>query len=77
VAATQKLIPQPAAFTPPAQPQYIPPPQPIIVHTPVYTSSYQQVIVQRPRFNHLLHFALTLFTCGFWLPIWIICWLFR
>lgn len=34
----------------------------------------RQVLTRRETANHLLHAALTLiFTCGLWLPIWIIC----
>jgi len=29
-----------------------------------------------PRFPHLMHFVLTVLTCGFWLPIWMLCWMF-
>ena len=29
----------------------------------------------KPKFNHGLHFTLTFFTCGLWLPIWILLWM--
>lgn len=31
-----------------------------------------QVLVRHETANHLLHAIVTLFLCGFWLPIWII-----
>lgn len=31
------------------------------------------VSVGRGGCNHALHLVLTLFTCGMWLPVWIIC----
>jgi predicted RNA-binding Zn-ribbon protein involved in translation (DUF1610 family) len=52
------------------QPQFIPTPP-----TPVVVQASQQVIIQRRGCNHLLHFVLTVLTCGAWLPIWIICWI--
>ena len=27
-------------------------------------------------FPHLFHFFMTVLTCGFWLPVWFLCWLF-
>jgi hypothetical protein len=28
--------------------------------------------MERPAFNHLLHLLISVFMCGFWLPIWLI-----
>lgn len=34
------------------------------------------VVIQAPPprapFNHLLHLVITIFTCGLWLPVWVI-----
>lgn len=43
-----------------------PPPRPLYGPAPVL------VVNQGPRVNHLLHLILTLLTCGFWAPVWII-----
>lgn len=39
----------------------------------------QQVVVINggSRVNHLLHFALTVITCGAWLPFWVLICVFR
>lgn len=70
----------PPAPNPYANPQFIPPPAPVI-NVPVNVSQQThvvhqtRVIVQKAPFNHALDFVLTIFTCGGWFPIWIICWL--
>ena len=28
-----------------------------------------------PGFPHMIHFVLTLLTCGLWLPVWVMLWL--
>ncbi|WP_062391916.1 hypothetical protein [Gordonia phthalatica] len=66
--------PQPAYKAPQYQPQpQYPPyygPAPMIVQQTTVVSP-QTVVVQR-RVPHVLHFFLTLFTGGLWLPVWII-----
>ena len=72
-----------SAYPPQPQPQYPPqlgyPPAPIVVmpQTAVHVATHQTVVVQSPPFNHMLHFILTVLTCGGWLPIWILLWLLR
>ena len=63
----QTYLPQPQAPRYPQQPYppqyYAAPPQPVVI---------QQTVVVRRRAPHVLHFVLTLFTGGLWLPVWII-----
>ncbi len=33
----------------------------------------KEVAADVPRANHILHFLLTLLTCGLWLPVWFLC----
>jgi DNA-directed RNA polymerase subunit RPC12/RpoP/ribosomal protein L40E len=75
-----QVVPQHAA---PIQqpPQYFPQPAQPIVHVPLHVNQHThiaqhtQVIVHKVPFNHLLHFVLTVITCGAWFPVWIIMWL--
>lgn len=53
---------------PPPQQQY---PQ---YHQPPPPTVYVQTQVVKAPFNHTPHVVLTLFTCGGWLPIWLIIW---
>jgi hypothetical protein len=39
---------------------------------PSYPTAYQHVITERSRPNHVLHFVLTLLTCGWWSNVWIV-----
>ena len=32
---------------------------------------------RRPEFPHFMHFALTVFTCGCWFPVWVLCYALR
>lgn len=71
----QPRVPRPA-------PQLLPAEQPaapmFVAAAPapqVHQSTTVNVRVGRP-FNHLLHFVLSVVTCGAWLPIWILCRLF-
>jgi predicted RNA-binding Zn-ribbon protein involved in translation (DUF1610 family) len=50
-------------------------PQPLVVSSPVYVQSVQQVVIPRADFNHGIHLLLTVLTCGLWLPVWILAWL--
>ena len=58
---------------PPPQGYGPPPPQPWGYGPPLQP---QIVVVQAPPprapFNHLLHLVITIFTCGLWLPVWVI-----
>ncbi len=43
---------------------------------PSQPAMVQQVVIHNHRsFPHAMHGVLTLLTCGFWLPIWVICYL--
>jgi DNA-directed RNA polymerase subunit RPC12/RpoP len=35
-------------------------------------SCSRQVLATRPATNHLLHFFVSLFTLGLWVPVWIL-----
>jgi hypothetical protein len=60
----------PQGYDPPQAPQQWGPPGGYGYGPP------QVVVVQAPPqkapFNHLLHLVITLFTCGLWLPVWVI-----
>ena len=47
-----------------------PPPSVVINNTNTVGSQYPLIVSTGP--NHLLHLLLTLFTCGMWLPIWLL-----
>jgi len=32
----------------------------------------RNVVAQRPKTNHILHFLITVFTCGAWVVVWIL-----
>lgn len=38
-----------------------------------YCAPMPQYTVHKMPANHVLHLLLTLFTAGFWAPVWIIC----
>lgn len=37
----------------------------------------QQIFIQPAPFNHTLHIVLSLFTCGAWIPFYLLIWIFR
>jgi hypothetical protein len=37
----------------------------------------QNTIAMRPPFNHGAHIAVSVFTCGAWLPFYLLIWLLR
>lgn len=58
------------------------PPPPANHWGPSYGPAAQASVVNQIRIgggyrrcNHVLHFALTLFTCGLWAPVWFVAWL--
>ena len=70
----------------PERPGWTPPPvppHPLVNHWgPGYGPSAQSSVVNQIRIgggyrrcNHVLHAALTLFTCGLWAPVWFVAWL--
>ena len=63
----------------PAQPEPVHYAQPIQQPqaAPVQQQTSITVNVGRRPFNHLLHLALATITCGAWLPVWALLWLFH
>lgn len=61
---------------PPAAP-FQPTPMVFMPQTAVHVATHQQIVIQSPPFNHLLHFILTILTCGAWFPVWMLLWLLR
>lgn len=46
--------------------------QPIFVQNPQHQQGGNVIIIERPEPNHCAHGCLTFWTCGIWLPIWVI-----
>ncbi len=62
---------QPQGYGPPQQQPYYPPQQAPVVYV------QQNTIAMRPPFNHGAHIAVSVFTCGAWLPFYLLIWLLR
>ena len=65
------VSPQAAQAAPAMAPAFYAAPAQGPTHVSHSTSTNVTVNLNRP-FRHLLHFVLTIMTCGFWLPIWIV-----
>lgn len=46
---------------------------PVVYCTKFCNACNQNVLCSKIPCNHVLHIVLMLVTCGFWLPVWIVC----